>query len=263
MRVMTVEEFEDFKKNLEQEEQENGVVKFTRYFEFLKTEDFVINKEDDEEAESRKIIGSLSSIGNEDAYGDIMVKGCFDDTIKDINKDGVPMLWSHNKSEFVGEWVKTYIKNKLLMGEGDLYHKDIQRAKEAVFLYQKDLVKGISIGFTSKDYKIVDEYNEGRWVGWHYEFYTVDIYEASLTAWPANEKAQITEIKNTKDFVEETIKRVKSQINNSYNFSLDRPEEIVDFLANHGLSETQAKSLINMDKMHERSAISRLASFAK
>ena len=248
MRITTLEEF---KKAVELQEKQAPI----QCVKFFRSDALNIEKAG-KDKEGKQVKGSLSSLNNEDSYGDVMMEGCFEQTMRDLNKFGVPMLWGHSKLDIVGNWYKVWMKNNLLMGEGNLFVDNIARAAECDFMYQKGIVKGISIGFSSNSYKIVDEYKEGDWTGWHYEFYNIDIYEASLTPWPANEQAQINNIKQ-EDFVKNTIERVKEELN--LNFTVDRPQDIVTFLSKYGLTEPQAKALVNTENYTKNISLQKMA----
>ena len=185
-----------------------------------------------------------------------MLEGCFDESITDINKSGVQMLWGHDMKEIIGGWEKAWMSKDLLKASGELLFEDINRAKEAFVLWKKKLCTGISIGFRSSDYMLMEDYEDGKWVGWHFEFKRVEIYEASLVAWPANEKAKINSIKQDAYLAE---MRKKENVE----FSINKLAEIQEFLASHGLSQEQASILIDEKNFKRRMSIAKIGQLAR
>lgn len=134
-------------------------------------------------SEEGKFEGWLTKYGEEDLVNDIVEKGAFN---KSLSKKKVyPLLWNHTPHEPIGvsrledreEGVKVY-------GELEL---NVQRAKEIYSLIKKGVVNGISYGYIprkvsySGDKRILKE---------------IDIFEVSLTVFPAHPSALITEVKH-------------------------------------------------------------------
>ena len=246
MLMMTKEEAKQFNPN--------QIIDITKFYLF-KNNDLVISDHKDDE-NVKTITSTLSSVGNKDSYGDIMLKGCFDESISDINKSGIPTLWGHDIKEIIGGWESAWMANDLLKADGELLVEDIRRAKEAVVLYKKKLCTGISIGFRSSDYTLVEDFVDGKWAGYHFEFAKVDIYEASLVAWPANKKAKINNIK-----MDDCLKDIRKRAN--ITFSIEKIGEIQEFLASHGLSQSQASILVDEANFNKRVSLNKIAGLAK
>jgi len=134
--------------------------------------------------------GYASTFGNEDLGGDVVEKGAFTKTISE-NKN-VPILWGHNIREVIGVNKDFSEDAKGLFVKGQLI-LDVQRARETHALMKEGAVKGLSIGYDAirVDYSRAKEgvriINE------------VKLYEYSVTAFPMNEAAQVTDIKSAED----------------------------------------------------------------
>lgn len=121
-----------------------------------------------------------------DSQADVMMRGAFTDSLQADDRD-VKLLWQHAMDEPIGviEQLREdrhglYIKGRLLM--------DVARAREAYSLLKQQVVKGLSIGYSPKRYRVDD--NTGiRYVS------QVDLWEVSLVTFPANEAAQVTVVK--------------------------------------------------------------------
>lgn len=142
--------------------------------------------------------GYASTFGNEDLGGDIIMPGAFTKTIKE-NKN-VPVLWGHNSREVIGvnkdfsEDAKGLkVNGKLTLG--------VQRAKEARDLMMDKAVSGLSIGY---DAIIVDWSREKEGIRILRE---IKVWEYSLTPFPMNPEAQVTNVKSVKN-IDEVLHQV-------------------------------------------------------
>lgn len=137
------------------------------------------------------IKASLTSFGNEDSYGDIIKEGALDNWLE--NNSDLVGLWSHRTADIIGEWKDIEIENDLVTGELHLL-RGIQRAEEAITLIKGELLEGVSIGFSAKEYSWAKRSN-----GWYgINFYEIELHEASLVLHPANEKAVVTDLRTAK-----------------------------------------------------------------
>ena len=160
--------------------------------------------------------GYASTFGNEDLVGDIVVKGAFTKTLKQ-GAHSVMMFWQHKSDEIVGEFTKLVEDEKGLFFEGQLFLKDIVRAKEAHFLMLKKLIKAVSIG-----YRIEEKAFDGNGARLLKQ---ISLHEISLVTYPANPSATINSVKTINDMTErEFEKRLRDDA---------------------GLSQKQAKALMS------------------
>lgn len=123
--------------------------------------------------------GVLSTYGNIDRVGDICEPGCFDASIAEKGTR-FPLCWNHNDNEIVGSFnVVSTDSNLLIKGK---FNFGVQRAKEIYSLLKEGDVKGLSIGYSTK--RATYDQDGIR------HLLEVDLWEGSLTAFPANPMAE-------------------------------------------------------------------------
>jgi uncharacterized protein len=143
-----------------------------------------------------KITGYGSVFGNVDSYGDVVVRGAFERSLKE---NGLPaMLWQHNQTEPIGVWTKATEDEHGLLLEGEINLK-VQRGVEAYELAKQGAFKGLSIGYRAVGVKL--EANGVR------QLIDIELYEVSAVTFPANEAASITGVK-AEDLTERQIEDV-------------------------------------------------------
>jgi len=148
--------------------------------------------------------------GASDSYGDIVVRGAFQETIAKggRNGNGIVMLWNHDAKEPIGKWHNVSENEKGLKMEGKLV-MEVARAREAYALAKEKVVQGLSIGWdfirdkdgrVEKDAVEIDEKKRTRYLK------RVELFEVSLVTFPANTRATITgtkgidEVQTIRDF---------------------------------------------------------------
>lgn len=132
--------------------------------------------------------GFASVYGNADLGGDIVEKGAFTRTIK--ARPTVAILWRHDAP--IGKGIiEDSEKGLKIRGKLTLA---VTQAKDAHALMKDGVVKGLSIGFTAVKDEVKDGVRHLR---------EVKLWEVSLTPFPMNEKALVTNVKEQKDFDEE------------------------------------------------------------
>lgn len=144
------------------------------------------------------IEGYGSVFGNVDSYGDIVVNGAFDRTLKDADSAGrMPaMLWQHNPDEPIGVWTEMRQDKRGLVVKGQL--AQTQRGREALELIKMGALSGLSIGYST----VKSSFDEQSGVR---SLLELDLWEVSPVTFPANDAARITaaksaDIKTTRDF---------------------------------------------------------------
>lgn len=135
--------------------------------------------------------GYGSVFGVVDSYDDIVAQGAFQASLADWAKRGkLPaMLWQHRASEPIGIYTKMQEDNIGLYVEGQLAVKTTA-GKDAYELLKMGAVGGLSIGFVVRD----DSWDRVTGVR---TLRQVDLWEVSLVTFPANQQAQVTDIKST------------------------------------------------------------------
>lgn len=150
--------------------------------------------------------GEFSGYGavfkNVDSYRDVIVPGAFKETLegKGRNKNGVVMLMQHGRNDAtpIGVWPELSENSKGLKVKGQLAMKT-QRGAEAHELLKMKAINGLSIGWDfmrdskgniRKDAVDFDEKKDIRYLK------KIDLWEISLVAFPANQRATVTSVKN-------------------------------------------------------------------
>lgn len=162
--------------------------------EVIKKQDSVINGvikikalDSEDGSDSFKLQGYLSTYNNADRVGDVMLPGCFDNSIKSENE--VCMLFNHNRSNVIGRMLlDTDEKGLFVTG---LFDKDDE---DSLNIYKKvkfGSLRKMSIGMKIKSYEVIDpEKPFGAW-----RIKEVEILEGSVVSVPANNEANITNVK--------------------------------------------------------------------
>lgn len=128
-----------------------------------------------------------------DRGGDIILPGAFKKSLAEWrkSKNAVPMLWQHDASEPIGIWNELKEDDKGLRVKGELV-LDVPKAQAAYSLMKKKAVKGLSIGYRTKQSEI------DRTTGVR-KLKEVELWEISLVTFPMMPEAQITGVKNEFD----------------------------------------------------------------
>lgn len=145
--------------------------------------------------------------GNTDAYGDVIAKGAFKETLRDARKNGghmPPMLLNHGGGFFgspeddlpIGLWTEMREDDTGLYVEGQLALKTRRGAEvyELLRMDPKPALNGLSIGFRAKEWAIGTKPEEPRRT-----LKKIDLFEVSLVTLPANGKARVSNVKNAND----------------------------------------------------------------
>lgn len=137
-----------------------------------------------EENGTRTVEGFASVFNNVDSYKDIVLPGAF---AKSLKSRKPAMLWQHRSDDVIGLWDDMEERDKGLYVKGRIL--DTSMGDDAYKLVKAGAVTGMSIGYSPKNYEI-DEKKGVR------KLLELELYEVSLVTFPANEKAQITRVKN-------------------------------------------------------------------
>ena len=124
---------------------------------------------------------------NIDRIGDVAVKGCFEETLKDEKKK-IVMNWQHNYDETIGSYPVIKEDDKGLYVEGRI-NLGTARGKEAYALLKAGDIDGLSIG-----YSIAEDGFDIR-DGIRY-LTKLDLYEISLVSTPCNPQALVDSVKS-------------------------------------------------------------------
>ena len=134
--------------------------------------------------------GYGSTFGNMDRVRDVVVKGCFIESLKEM----IPsLLWQHEWDEPVGIFVKIYEDDKGLYVEGKMPLDDDFVRGRVVPQLEIGSVKSMSIGYSTQK-STYDEEND------IYYLTKLLLWEISLVTIPANKEAIITDMKSVMPF---------------------------------------------------------------
>jgi uncharacterized protein len=141
--------------------------------------------------------------GNIDAYGDVIQKGAFKETLRDWGKTKKlpPMLVQH------GGWMMTDM-DALPVGiyeamseddtglhvKGRLINLDTERGKTIHGAMKEGALDGMSIGYRAKEFSLGTKPDEPRRT-----LKKVDLMEVSIVTFPANGKARVSSVKSAGD----------------------------------------------------------------
>lgn len=128
-----------------------------------------------------------------DRGGDIVLPGAFKKSLAEWKrkKQPVPMLWHHDPSDPIGVWTELVEDEKGLKVQGQLI-LDVPQAQNVRALMKGGAVKGISIGYRTKEADI-DRQTGAR------KLKVVELWEASLVTFPMMPEAQVTAVKGEFD----------------------------------------------------------------
>lgn len=135
------------------------------------------------------IEGYASVFNVMDDGGDIVIPGAFKATLADWKKrKSLPaMLWQHDTAQPIGLWTEMAEDDKGLKVKGNLI-LGVPQADTARTLILGGAVKGLSMGFRTRDYEI-DRNTGAR------QLKKVDLYEISPVTIPMLREAQVTSVK--------------------------------------------------------------------
>lgn len=171
------------------------------------------------------IFKGIASTADIDLDGDIVLPESFRESLNKFQdrKKPIPMKFMHNPQKIIGGFPAelAFIDDRGLFVEGQI-NLETQLGREAFALIKQGVIQDMSVGFVPIEFK--DE-GENR------VFTKVKLIEISPVDHPANENANITEVKSIKDI-----------------------REANRFLKGMGLSNKEANILISAIKGNQRDA---------
>jgi HK97 family phage prohead protease len=138
--------------------------------------------------ESGEFEGYASVFDGVDSYGDTILKGAFEETLKGRERS-VKMRWNHF-GPVIGKYTEMYEDEKGLFVRGSLTpgHSVASDVRASL---KHGAIDGLSIGFFLDEYE--EKQNGGRLIK------SVDLVEISVVEEPADLNARITNIKSAVD----------------------------------------------------------------
>jgi len=141
--------------------------------------------------EDGTFVGLASTYGNVDSYGDVVEPGAFRKTIRENGKQ-IIITWQHDYREPIGLGTLKDTKQGLeITGKLEL---ELPNAKTAYIRLKKGLVRGLSIGFTTVKAVEPEDSEDG-----YRHLKEIKLWEVALVTFPANERAQVTDVKSELD----------------------------------------------------------------
>ena len=130
---------------------------------------------------------TLSTTGNVDKMGDVIMHGAFDNWLKsEPNK--IPMLWQHDKWNPMGYWDSIDLRENQLTARGHIFKKTSQ-GHDASVLIEGGAMEGVSVGFSSEGHVMSDDKERAKKMG--IDFKNISVHEASIVTFAANDQAGI------------------------------------------------------------------------
>lgn len=141
-----------------------------------------------------KFEGYASTFGNTDRMDDVIVKGAFTESLNSLRDRGrqIRMLSQHNRHNLIGGFPseEAFEDDRGLFVKGNI-NLGTQRGREDFALMKQGVLEDMSIGFIIKDNEIKNDIQFIK---------NVELMEISLVTEPANQEAQITDIKSIVPF---------------------------------------------------------------
>lgn len=190
--------------------------------------------------------------GNVDAYGDVIKRGAFKDTLKEWDKNGFypPMLLNHGSGGWggspeddlpIGAWTEMQEDEKGLVVSGVLATKTRRGAEvyELMRMDPKPAINGLSIGFRVKEAEMGTKPTEPRRT-----IKKVDLFEISVVTMPANGKARVSSVKSAESI--KTIRDFEAFLRDAGRFSHAAAKAIASrgFKAAEPRDEDEAQTVI-------------------
>lgn len=143
------------------------------------------------------VFSGYASVWNSvDLGGDQIQAGAFAKTLEEWKNKGMlpQMLFYHDMGDIIGEWTKMHEDEKGLYVEGRLWVKGDERLDSAVKAFnvlKSNSVKGLSIGFHTKEFEIID-FNGGQ----IRKLIELSLMEVSIAPFAMEPKASVTAVKS-------------------------------------------------------------------
>lgn len=154
--------------------------------------------------------------GNVDAYGDVIQKGAFKETLRDWRKEKrlPPMLVQHGgwgmgdmDGLAIGKWTSMEEDDVGLKVTGRLISLDTERGKTIHGAMKEGVLDGMSIGYRAKEFSLGTKPDEPRRT-----LKKIDLVELSVVQMPANGKARIRSVKSLDDLNVEDFRELEATL---------------------------------------------------
>lgn len=186
---------------------------------FAKNVPFAYKAEDVTDAGTFK--GYASVFGNLDSYREIVAAGAFAESLEAWRTHGAPLpvLWQHRAGEPIGGSDVLREDSKGLYTEGWLLKDEIPQAKIAHTLMRRRVVRGMSIGY----YVRADSWDQKEKI---LTLTKLDLVEYSIVTFPANDQAQVDDVKSRGGATCDTIREFETFLRDVGGFSVAQAKRI-------------------------------------
>lgn len=193
----------------------------------MKTKEFKLSVKDLKD--NGTFTGYGSVFGNVDSYGEAVMKGAFEKSLKKHEAENLPivMLWQHDRTNPIGIWKNVHEDEYGLCGEGEI-NLDTQQGREAYSLMKQGALNGLSIG-----YREILASSKGN----VRSLTELELYEISPVTFPANTEARITGIKS------ERIANFAEQLRLG---NPPSPKEFEEILREAGFPKSMATQIVSV-----------------
>lgn len=192
---------------------------------------FVTKLEIKEISEAGTFSGLASVYGIIDTDNDIVASGAFAKSL--VTRPDVKLLWQHDRTKPIGIFTMVEERGNALYVEGKLA-MGVEKADEAYILLKMGAISGLSIGFRCKDYSYDTDTNIRT-------ITEAELYEISVVTFPANEAAQIMNVKSIKEM---PPKEVERKLRTAFNLSQN---EAKTFMAK-GYSAISQREVVEVEE---------------
>jgi len=157
--------------------------------------------------------GYVSVFNNVDKGLDVVLPGAFKDSLAEWEAKGEfpPVLWQHRTGEPIGPTLEMREDSIGLWIKGQLLVDDVPRAKEARALLKAKAIKGMSMGYVSRE----DTVDRGTGVR---SLKKVDLWENSIVTFPMNPMAGVSTVKSVIDGLQ-TLADIERHLHDEGGFS--------------------------------------------
>ena len=163
--------------------------------EVLKLKDFKVSVKSDEAQGEGEFIAYASVFGNEDSYGDVVVKGAFENTLSDWKESGnvIPVLYGHDFRDPFSNigFVKEAVEDEHGLKVHAKLDLDNPKAAQVYRLMKERRLNQMSFAFdvVNGGFETIDE----REV---YEIREAKLYEVSVVPIGANQETEVLAVKS-------------------------------------------------------------------
>jgi Escherichia/Staphylococcus phage prohead protease len=133
----------------------------------------------------RRIEGYAAAFGNRDSYGDIILPGAFERSLRE--RPDVKVLWQHDPRQAIGKQEMAVEDEFGLAVVGVLTNTDLVTGT-VVPLLLDEVITGLSIG-----YNVLEEDYDSDLEAWLLK--DIELFEWSPVTFPANELAGVSQVK--------------------------------------------------------------------